>query len=123
MTTASENLESLIKRFPSEKRATTLLGDLLKSSGRTERYSKKRLILLLEPNSTFNFPIFLNDAVRLGILNRKIGIQSPKHHQNLDFFSSLDAVPEKIYDHLEGIEIEVTPDLLEEIYCFDKGVE
>lgn len=120
MNTVSINFESLIKKHPSEKQTTSLLNNLFYESAEN-KYSKNRLVSLLRPRSTYNFSVYLNDAIKLGILAREIRVVSPSHHQSIQDFESLLSIPFVIYDHFHGSDIPVTPDLLEEVYYFKKG--
>jgi len=109
------NLDSLIAKYPSERRAIARLAEVL-SSGEHKEYTLNRLSDLVHPNNVESLAGALGELVRSGELKLIVRVISPSTHGGIRDFHSLDEVPEVVRDWRSDTDIEVKPQDLRVMY-------
>jgi hypothetical protein len=109
------NLETLIDKYPSERRAIIKLGEVL-GSGEHEEFTLNRLTDLVHPTSIELLAGALGELVRSGKLRLVVRVISPSTHGGIADFDSLDEVPDVIHDWRTDREVEVKADDLRVLY-------
>src|SRR5436190_17939418 len=109
------NLESLIAKYPSERKAINKLGHLM-TTGEHREYTLNRLSDLAEPNSIETFAGVLGELVRAGKIKLVIRVISPSTQGGIAEFTSLDEVPDVVHDWRTDRDLEVKTDDLRVVY-------
>ena len=115
------NLGNITSKFH-EGLATTARLNRLASHWRTgEVYSFDHLYQEISPSSPTNLSLILGELVSRGLLEKILRVESPFTKGGIKDFSSLEEVPDKIYDFHSHREIEVRPDNLRVLFKVRHG--
>ena len=109
---SSIKLHHLRKGYPSEEEAIGRLESLLDNWGDSMVFDLDTIYEKVHPTSYESLAVILGELVDYGFLTRTVWVVSPQSHLLLEEFSSLNDVPDVIFDFSRDEDMEVTEEYI-----------
>jgi hypothetical protein len=118
---SSINLGNITSKFHEGLGTTVRLNKLASHWHPGEVYTFDHLYQEISPSSTKNFALIVSELVQRGFLEKLVRVESPYTGGGIKDFSSVEDVPERMYDFHSDKEIEVQPDNLRVLFKVRHG--